>query len=459
MKIRRWALHRRLQYAAGTLTTLGLFAGLLYYGIWYTPAHCFDGVMNGKEQAVDCDGSCVRMCAFSVIPPKILWAESFQIVENQYNAVAYIENANQVASTPELSYTLQLYAGDEIVAERKGKTILPPNSVYPIFEGKIFTNGKKVTETKLMIDPPDVWLPASVGREQFKVANINLSGADARPRLDAMISNDELTLAEQVEIVATIFNADGQPVTASQTFVDKIEGRSTKNIVFTWPNSIAKTVKSCEVPTDVAIVIDLSGSMNNDGVNPPQPITDTLAAARTFVSELKGKDQVAIITFATDAAIVSPLGANHQTTATLIDALRINPKEEAGFTNTSAGIKAAAAELVSERHGSDARRVVVLLTDGLPTVTTGGQDPQAAAEAAARDVVQSGAEVYAIGLGKGVDLAFISKLTSDTEHSFYAPNTQDLNAIYKKISSSLCEVGTAKIEVIPKTSTNFAPLQ
>ncbi len=329
---RKWAFWRRVQYGVGLVFMLVLIVGTVYRVYFYQPGNCFDILANGDERGVDCGGSCVRICAADVILPRIMWAESFEITEGQYNAVAYVENANQVAATPELTYTLELFSGSEVVATRKGKTVLPPNSIYPIFEGRIDTNGKKVTETKLTLQPPELWLPASVGREQFEVSNVNLSGADVRPRLDAVIKNTALTPAEQVEVVVTLFNDAGKPLTASQTFVDRLEPRSTKDIVFTWPNSIAKTIRSCLVPTDVAVTVDLSGSMNNDGDNPPQPITDARAAAKTFVSTLNQNDQATVITYATQALLAAPLNKNHFETAVLVGDLSIDPKEETGFT-------------------------------------------------------------------------------------------------------------------------------
>jgi Mg-chelatase subunit ChlD len=456
---RRWAFWRRVYYGTGFIFTLTVITVGVYFGYFYTPGNCFDNSANADERGVDCGGSCVRICATDVILPRIVWAESFEIVEGQYNAVAYVENSNQVAATPELAYTLQLLSGTEVVAERKGKTVLPPNSVYPIFEGRIQTNGKKVTETKLTLEPPELWIPASAGREQFEVSNINLSGADVRPRLDVIIKNIELTAAEQVEVVATLFNDAGKPVTASQTFIDRLEQRSTKDIVFTWPNSIAKTVRSCVVPTDVVLAIDLSGSMNNDGASPPQPVTDALASAKSFAESLGKNDQAGVITFATGASTEQFLSRDHLKTASLINSLKISPVEETGYTNTGAGLIAAQSELNSERHSGDARRVVVLLTDGMPTAKDSNLDVVGETKTAAKELTADNIDVYAIGLGKGVDLDFISQIASDKDHAFYAPSTGDLDDIYKKITSSLCEVGTAKIEVIAKTPTNFAPLR
>ncbi len=456
---RHWAFWRRVQYGFGFFLSTSLVVGFCYIVFFYNPASCFDNVMNGYETGIDCGGGCVRICAASVIPPRVVWAQSFEINDGQYNTVAYIENSNRVASTPELKYKFELLSGGEVVAVREGTTILPPDSVYPIFEGRVFTEGKKVTDTRLTLQAADMWIPATVGREQFKTSNIILSGADLQPRLDVSLENSEVFEAKDIEVVATLFNNAGEPVAASQTYIDALGARSSKNIVFTWPNAITKTVRSCIIPTDVAITIDLSGSMNNDGGNPPQPVTDALISAKNFVNGLKKGDKSAVITFATGATTVSTLSPEHTATAEKVAGLTISPIEETGYTNTSAALRAAQTELNSERHNKDARRVVVILTDGLPTAKGDTTNVVTEAEMVASELAQDGIDVYAIGLGKGVDLDFVRSISSDPINAFYAPSTSDLAGIYEKITSSLCESGTTRIDVIAKTKTNFAPLR
>lgn len=459
-KIRLWAVGRRIQYGLGFFSLWGLIGILIYFTNFYQPANCFDLIMNGDESGVDCGGACVRVCAAEVIPPRVVWADSFEVKDGQYNAVAYVENLNQTVAAPELKYTFQFLDDGVIVAERSGKTILPPNSAYPIFEGRIIIDpSQKITETNLILEYVDLWIPASVARDQFRSVDINFSAVDSvRPRLDVVIENTELLPAENVEVVATVFNELGKPVTASQTYIEKIEARSTKNIVFTWPESIAKTVKSCVIPTDVVVAIDLSGSMNNDGANPPQPVTDALKAAGQFVNSLKEGDQVAVVTFATRASVMTEMTNITGAVANSILGLEIEPTEETGFTNTVDALLTAQKELNSERHNENARRVLVLLTDGLPTIS-GSEDVVSKADSVAVNLNENGIEVYAIGLGQSVDQEFIKRMASDDSNAYFAPTGADLNKIYSEITSSLCESGPTKIDVVAKTKINFAPLR
>lgn len=460
MAIKRpWAFWRRVQYGTGFLVFTSAIAVSLFFAFYDDSVSCFDNLQNGFERGIDCGGDCVRICAIDVLPPKLLWAKSFEITAGQYNAVAYIENLNDVASTPELNYTFEFYSDGDLVATRDGSTVLPPDSIYPIFEGRITTGGRQITDTKLILQPAILWQPATIGREQFRVSDVSLTGADVRPRLDATLENTDLRAAENVEIVATLFNDAGEPLTASETYIERVEGRSLRDIVFTWPGSIAKTVRSCNIPSDVIMAIDVSGSMNNDGGNPPQPISAAVSAAASFVERLSRNDQVGVVTFATDATTNNVLTKEHSSVAASIREITISSEAETGFTNTVAALDAVTAELASPRHSEDARRAVVFLTDGLPTGQTETEELTAIVGAKARALADSGVSIYAIGLGQNVDESFIHSLASDAAYAYFAPSGGDLAHIYEQITGALCETGATKIDIIAKTKTNFTPLQ
>jgi Mg-chelatase subunit ChlD len=444
---------------SGFLLFFGSIALVIFYTNFYVPPNCFDQVLNGEEREIDCGGACVQVCQADVIPPRVVWSESFLINEGQYNVVAYVENQNKTVGTPNLGYTFQLLSNGEVIGERTGITALPPNSIYPVFEGRVFTDSnKEVTDTNIVIDSPDFWLPSSVGRDQFRTLDIDLTNADSRPRLDVQLENTTLESARDVEVVATIFNDAGDPVTASQTFLEDINPRSTREIVFTWPNPIAKTVRNCVIPTDVTLAIDLSGSMNNDGDNPPQPLSRALEAASQFVGNLRDNDQVAVVTFASEASLPNQLTNQRIQVASNIKNLTISPEEETGFTNTASALTLANTELSSVRHNQSARRVLVMLTDGLPTASD-NDDFVMQTEIMARQIKNNGVEIYAIGLGQNVDQTFIESIASGRQNAYLTPTGADLNLIYNEITSSLCEAGPTKIDVVAKTKANFAPLQ
>lgn len=454
--VRPWAIWRRIIYGSGFFASWAVVVGLVYFVNYYEPANCFDGELNGDEVEVDAGGSCIRIPVAQVTQPRVAWKESFEIAPGQYNAVAYVENRNLEAGTPEFAYTFTFYNENEVVATRSGTTELPPNSTYPVFEGRVFTNNQPITATEFTYENPSLWLPATNMNTQFRTVDLDLQDPDGRPKLAVRLENTALTGGRDVEVVATIFNDLGAPVTASETRINEFPAQSIQNIEFTWPQSIAKTVRSCSIPTDVVLAIDVSGSMNNDNDIPPQPLTDAVAAASSFADRVGEEDQVGIVRFATEASVVQPLTLQHSSAAAAIRSLEISEADETGFTNTAAAIEQAAMTLSSSRP--DARRALVLLTDGLPTAE-GDADAEELAISAAESLSNSGADVYAIGLGNGVNQLFIEQLASQPAFAYQAPQRSDLQEIYNQITEALCEVGPTKFEVIAKTATNFAPLE
>lgn len=452
-----WAFWRRFWYGTG----FGLFWVLVCIGLYfvfvYQPANCFDGIHNGDERGIDCGGSCVRICAFDVTEPNIRWTQSFKVRDGQYNAVAYIENLNPTAATPELPYTFTLYDNDGLITESSGTTILPPNSVYPIFLGPIMTDGREPTQTFIELGEAALWLPADSGRDQFTVSDRQLSGVDSQPRLRAQVENTALTPAEDVEIVATIFDSEGNALTSSRTFVEYFAPRTEEEVTFTWPEPIAKTIRSCEVPTDVVIGIDLSGSMNDDQDDPPEPITSVLSAAERFVSRLKSKDKAAIVTFATESEIDTNLTNNIDLVQQNVIDLTIPPAEETGSTNTGDAFVRALEEFNSERHNPNARKVMVILTDGLANAPD--EDPEEYAIEHAQALKDSDVEIYSIGLGDRVNMDFVRTIASGREFAYQALSTSQVDRIYETITGAICEDGPAVIDVIPKTEASFQGLR
>ncbi|MEZ4200587.1 MAG: hypothetical protein R3B69_03315 [Candidatus Paceibacterota bacterium] len=221
-----WAFKRRLAY--GTLFAFILICCFtwVYFAYFYQAPNCFDGEQNNDEAAIDCGGGCVRICPFEAVEPSVKWARSFKVTDGLYNAVAYVENLNRVAATPELAYTFSLYDEAGIITEVSGITILPPNSVYPVFAPRIATGNRVPTRTFLELSPADLWVPSTLGSEQFTATDRELADADEKPRLRATIRNNDLEEAEDVEIVATIFDANKNALTSSRTFVENFAPRS-----------------------------------------------------------------------------------------------------------------------------------------------------------------------------------------------------------------------------------------
>jgi Mg-chelatase subunit ChlD len=453
---RPWAMKRRLAYGGGFMGVILIFLSIISFSIFYKEPTCYDRSANGGEAGIDCGGTCVRICAAEVIPLKVLWVEPFRVSENTYNVVAYIENRNLDKGIEKLPYTIRLFDDKGEILNREGITEMPPDVTYPLFEGRIATSERVPTYATIEFGEDPVWVPARQNGERYMTERRELSGADKKPVITAVVKNESREEAQEVDVVATIFNSQGIPLTASRTKVPLFPGGSTKQVTFTWQEPIAKTIRTCEVPSDIAIAIDLSGSMNNDAEEPPEPITSVLRAAKDFALRLNKGDQTALVTFATEAESVSELTPDRSLVGTLIGNLVIKPESEQGSTNTGDGLLNSLRELESARHNEDARRAIVLLTDGLATAPD--PDPELYARDAATLAKQKGIELFTIGLGTDLNEAFLKEIATDEEHYFRAPTTQTLGKIYESITSALCEERAAQIQIVAKPQGTYLSL-
>lgn len=453
--IRWWAMVRRIQYMTGFLLFLTLIGTGVYYAYWYMGPTCFDGMANGDERGIDCGGACTRMCRIDISAPKVLWVAPFKIMDGQYNVVAYIENRNKEIGTGNMPYTIRLSDKDGVIVERSGTTVLPPDGTYPIFEGRVMTGTRVPTEASITFEDEDsvMWVPAQIGRKEFFLEERDLTGVDDLPRLTAQIRNTLLEETREVEIVATMFNSTGKPLTAARTVVEYFKGRSTEKVIFTWPQPIAKTLRSCDVSTDVVLAIDLSGSMDSDGGNPPEPLTSVLTAAKNFVTRMHEDDQVGVATFATGASLVSELSADIPTVAALVEKLTIDPKEQRGSTNPGEGLKRVSDELLSNRHNPESRKIAILFTDGLANAPL--KNAEGYATSTAQELKRKGVDIFTVGLGASVNKKFLEEIASDAQHAFIAPTAGDVDGIYRTITTAICEDGPTVIEIVAKPSTSF----
>ncbi len=452
---RPWAFWRRVEYGAVFLVLLSLIGAGLYYQFGYVAPTCFDRTMNGDERGVDCGGACARICSADMVPLRTEWVQAFKVSPGQYNVVAYVENANRDIGALELPYKIRLLdSTGDVIVERTGTTVMPADGVYPIFEGRVMTGDRVPTEAAIAFGSDVYWQQGGPGRDSFALERRELAGTDDKPRLIADVRNTSSEEAEGVEIIATIFDSERRPLTAARTFIDRFPGRATERITFTWPEPVAKNLKSCEIPTDVMLAIDLSGSMNNDGGEPPEPITSVLTAAETFARSLTGEeDQIGLVTYATAASTTENLTRENERVGEVIDGLTIDPREETGATNTGDALKRMAEEFTSPRHSENARKVAILLTDGLATAPD--EEPEQYAESEARALKDAGTLLFTIGLGANLNETFLRNIASDPAMYYRAPSTRELSDIYAAIKKSICEDGPTVIEVIAKPRSSF----
>ena len=169
-------------------------------------------------------------------------------------------------------------------------------------------------------------------------------------------------------------------------------------------------------PMEVVIVIDTSGSMAGE------PMQAAASAALGFVDSLPEIAQVALVTFGDEAVARNAMGAARSEVAESLSTLVAEGETALYDAMVTAG---------SQFTEADARRVLVVLSDGADTVSATGLDQAIAAAAAAN------AEVRAVALQTSESAHdALSALTSNGSITT-AVNAADLAAAYQTVALEL----------------------
>jgi Mg-chelatase subunit ChlD len=168
----------------------------------------------------------------------------------------------------------------------------------------------------------------------------------------------------------------------------------------------------------VALVVDTSGSMQEAG-----KLTAVKAGLHAFVDRLRPDDDVALVTFSSEARVVTGCRARADG-AWLHDAIdRLEPDAS---TNLHAGLMYGIGQVAGRAEG--AARRVILLTDGI--ANSGVTDPERIlgdALAAAGDRV----DVATIGVGQDLDTALLQRLASGCRGLFhFVADAKDVQKVF-----------------------------
>lgn len=216
----------------------------------YEKPTCFDNKKNQDEVGIDCGGACELLCQSQVIQPAILWSRAFAVIDGVYNVVAYVENPNFDIGTNAIVYLFKLFDEDNIlIAERKGITFIPPNSVLSVFEGGIITGERVPKRTFFEFQGLPEWFKMYNPAISLIVENRVLSGAETLPKIEAQLRNKSTQDISDIEIIAIIFDENDNAIATSKTSVEQLRKETSSDIVFTWPEPFSAKVGKIEIIT------------------------------------------------------------------------------------------------------------------------------------------------------------------------------------------------------------------
>jgi Mg-chelatase subunit ChlD len=246
----------------------------------------------------------------------------------------------------------------------------------------------------------------------------------------AFIAADDVTLAYEL-----IVRRGGQAVLPSElAYADYTDGDGTRRRYVFEPPSVEVIVPDTHtihlpllyqrmcVPSkqwsDVALVLDISSSMTGPKLNA------AVGAAAIFIDLLKlPRDRASIITYSTEAEIVSPLTGDRDALQDALGRLSVG-----SGTRLDRGLLKAADALQHPAERRDNRPVVILLTDGRQSVAN------SEVEAIASMLRSQGITIFTIAFGEDADRALLERVAGRKEQSFFAPDATTLVEIYQSLA-------------------------
>jgi pSer/pThr/pTyr-binding forkhead associated (FHA) protein/uncharacterized protein YegL len=186
----------------------------------------------------------------------------------------------------------------------------------------------------------------------------------------------------------------------------------------------ATTTPAVNLPTDVALLIDTSGSMRDQG-----KIDEVKRAASDYVSKQPSTTRVAVVRFSSDTEIVSSLGSSVSNHLSAINSFNAD-----GATNMADGLQTAAQALAADA-GSQKSRTILLFTDGEPGSNLEPADVAKPKTVSAADGIRSqGIRIVAVGTNDA-NINFLAQVTGDRNLVFATTAGQFSDAFQKADSA------------------------
>lgn len=250
-----WASKRQFKYALGFFGVLILIIFLFVYPYIFKKPTCSDGKQNSTETGIDCGGTCSLMCDTEVSDPVVLWSRAFPVVGSNYNLVAYIENRNKNSGVMSVSYEFRVYdANNTLLGRRQGKTFIPPNQRFAIFEPRFDAGEIELKSVTFEFISSLVWVkkPPTLQILPIRVKDIVFDDNPDTPNLSAIISNESIYDLPEFDVIAILYDQENNAINASKTHKDGLLSGDKLPVAFTWPEKLS----SLPITKDVLVQIN-----------------------------------------------------------------------------------------------------------------------------------------------------------------------------------------------------------
>ncbi|MCK4386938.1 MAG: hypothetical protein KAV41_02560 [Candidatus Pacebacteria bacterium] len=243
-----WSSRKKAKYKRALVFVAVVILAAFSFLIFYNPSTCQDGKQNQGEEGIDCGGPCALVCGFKIVDPITHWSRPLKTLDGVYSVVALVENLNVSAEALAVPYVFKLY--DEkglLINERRGKTFIPSNKIFPIFEGSIRVGNRIPQRVTFEFTKKPKWVKAIVSESKIFVKNINFLEKNGLPRISAIIENTSVGDIKNIKLIVLALDGDNNLINSSKTVLDLIKKNSSEKAIWTWPLPFEKKVFKIDI--------------------------------------------------------------------------------------------------------------------------------------------------------------------------------------------------------------------
>ncbi|MFA6404946.1 MAG: hypothetical protein WCW03_03030 [Candidatus Paceibacterota bacterium] len=242
-----WVKQRKLTYGGGLVIVLIVLIAIPAWKIFYKVPNCFDGIQNGKEQNIDCGGSCVKLCQSEFLPPVVNWTRLEELAPGLYNVAAYIKNPNISGEAKSVPYKMQLYDSKGIlITELNGMVTLPPRRNTIAFQSAVNVGARIPAKVLFEFTNSPQWLKTEDGLNSLIIVDKQYK-EEGNSSLTVNFKNNGVLPLGRLSVYVVLYDRSGNAIGFSKTIIDGIEASGTAVAPFTWPIDRNGEVVSIEV--------------------------------------------------------------------------------------------------------------------------------------------------------------------------------------------------------------------
>ena len=251
-------LRTRKQVTVAAIFSLILivFLGLFYFFFFYQAPVCTDGIQNGREEGIDCGGTCTNACIEKVTGAPFVIEEVAVMPggTDKYDVLGRIHNPNDTegASSFEYSLVLKDATGKELTTKKGTSYILPQEHKTLIEVG---LESATVPATATLTIGSITWERFSGYQEK---PNINIyqkrynqvAGGVGFGEAFGLVSNESPFDFRSLTVKVILRDREGKPLAVNSTEMRTVTSGEERDFRLLWPEQFPGAVEAVDMEVD-----------------------------------------------------------------------------------------------------------------------------------------------------------------------------------------------------------------